>query len=111
MIFCGSYEQERIIVHPMDALNESHYLTITKGKDTPTFSVTCCCDDEWFWEFWYTKSDYERIKFVIMKTIFECETMDELMDELDEVFWDGFEDILVEYEYECNGDCANCDME
>lgn len=105
MVFCGSTNVERIIVHPMDNLNESHYIDIVTDKDDPVFYVTCCCDEDWGYEFPYNKSDYERIKFNIMEAIFECDTMDELLDVLSEIFEDGFETI----EDECDGDCANCE--
>ena len=112
MVFCGTGAVERIFVHPMDDLNSSHYIDLIMGKDTPTFAVTCCCDDDWCYEFVYNKSDYERIKFNIMEAIFECDTMEELLDELTERFEDGFSDLFVDLEpdddFECDGDCEDC---
>lgn len=105
MVFCGTGNVERIFVHPMNKLNESHYIDIVTSKDDPTFFVTCCCDEDWGYEFEYNKSDYERVKFNIMEMIFECDTMDELLDVLSEVFEDGFETI----DDECDGDCHHCE--
>lgn len=105
MVYCGTGNVERIFVHPMNNLNESHYIDIVTNKDDPTFFVTCCCDEDWVYEFEYNKSDYERVKFNIMEMIFECDTMDELLDALSEVFEDGFEII----DDECDGDCQHCE--
>lgn len=130
MLFCGNYEVERLIVHPDNNVDETHYIEIAKDKDAPIFSVTYCCDDEWVWEFMYSKTNYEVVKYLIMASIVECNTIDELIDMLDEVFEVECEHMMfdgVEYEcececcdccseeeeeedeyFECNGDCDNC---
>ena len=67
------------------------------------------------WEFEYTRSDYERVKYLIMDAIGECSTMEELMDVLTENF-EAYHMVLAndedEYEYEddceCDGCCENC---
>lgn len=112
MIFCGNGTMERLFVHPMDDINEQHYIDLTMSKDDASFLVSCCCDDEWFYEFEYNKSDYERIKFNIMETIFESDTMEELIDVLDDIFLDGFGELIVECSADdyCDGECcADCD--
>jgi hypothetical protein len=117
MVFCGNGTMERLFVHPMDDLNSQHYIDLTMSKDDATFLVTCCCDEEWFYEFEYNKSDYERIKFNIMETIFESDTMEELIDVLDEIFLDGFEELIVDcsadaaYYDQCCEDCDGCPKE
>jgi hypothetical protein len=111
MVFCGVYEEENLVVHPMDDLDSSHYISIIKAKEEPIFYVTCCCDEDWIWEFEYTRSEYERIKYLIMDAICVCDTMDELMDTLTEDFesYDMiFDNDTEEYECECDGDCENC---
>lgn len=114
MYLCGVYDTERIVVHPEDAPHTSHYIDITKDKNDPAFYVTQCCDEEWVWKFWYSKTNYEVVKFLIMDCIAECETMEEFIDALDEVFEEDCADIvyeeaeLQEDEFECDGDCANC---
>ena len=107
MVYHGTDHIEVIQVHPMDNLNETHYISLAKPANSPTFYVTGCCDDSWCYEFFLNNnSDYERVKFNIMEAMFECDTMDELMTVLSEVFEDGFNDIMVE-NYGC--DCENCD--
>lgn len=113
MTLCGIYNTETIVVHPDDAPHTSHYIEMEMDKDDPIFYVSCCCDEDWIWAFWYSKSDYEKIKHAILDIVFECESMDEVMDALDEVFVECFDDILVddeEDEFECDGDCANCEF-
>ena len=117
MIFCGNGTMERLFVHSMDDINEQHYIDLTMSKDDASFLVSCCCDDEWFYEFEYNKSDYERIKFNIMNAIFECDTMEELIDVLDDIFLDGFEELIIECsaddycDCECCIDCNGCPKE
>lgn len=110
MIFCGIYAEENIVVHPSNNPGESHFITIAMAKDDPHFTVTCCCDEDWEWKFWYTsKSDYERVKYCIMDAVASCDTMEELMDVLADDFEEYFDDMFVEEdEFECDGDCANC---
>lgn len=109
MYFCGKYEEESFLVHPMDDLDSTHFISIIKAKEEPIFSVTCCCDDEWVWDFWYSSSNYERVKWFIMDAIFNSETMDELIDVLDDAFAEYCEE-MVAYDDECDCDC-DCDCE
>ena len=127
MIFCGNYEVENLVVHPNNNLNETHYIEITKDKDAPIFSVTYCCDDEWIWEFMYSNTNYEVVKYLIMDSIVVCNTMEELIDMLDEVFEEECYHMICEGvececdcdccgeeeeeedEFECDGDCENCE--
>lgn len=106
MVYYGTYTSERLIFHAAGNPNDAHYIMLTKSADTPTFFVTCCCDEEWGYELLMeSNSDYERVKWNIMNLIFDCETMDELLEEISEVIEDGFEGLLVN---ECDG-CCNCD--
>ena len=105
MIYCGTGAFERIFMHDND-LEETHWIDMTMHAEDAVFAVTCCCDDSWEWNFYYGKSDYDRIKFTIMNAIFECNDVDELLDVLDEIFAEDFCDIVVEEE--CDGCCGGC---
>jgi hypothetical protein len=114
MVFCGNGSLERLFVHEIDDLESRHYIDIAMSKDDAIFSVTCCCDEEWMWEFWYSKTNYEVVKYLIMDSIAVCETMEELIGTLDELFEEDCADIvcyeaeLQEDVFECDGDCENC---
>lgn len=117
MIFCGNVSCERLVVHPNDNPHSSHWIDIVMEKNLPVFNVTCCCDEAWVWRFWYDKTGYEIVKHLIMDCITECDTMEDLIDALDEVFEENCEDMVFnkcELEYdeddiECDGDCDNCE--
>lgn len=124
MRLCNIYNSEAIVMHPNDDPHTSHYIELTVDGAFPKFAVTCCCDDEWLWEFMYSKTNYEMIKHIIMDCMFECDSMEELIEELDEVFETEFMDMVCENidtdefedEYDadedatCDGDCEHCDM-
>mgnify|MGYP005612569429 CR=1 FL=1 len=114
MMLCGVVESERIIVHPNDRPHESHWIEITKDKDRPIFYVTTCCNIDWSWDFWYSKTNYDNIKHLIEDCILESDTMPELINKLDEIFTEYFSDIVC-YDDEtdnldCDGDCDNCEF-
>lgn len=114
MVYCSTGNLERLFVHPYDDVEERHWVDIAQSNDEPTFSVTCCCNEEWIWEFWYSKTNYELVKHMVMDCIFDAEDMNDLIDAMDEAFEEFFSDIVVETaelqegEFECDGDCANC---
>ena len=118
MVYCSTGSLERLFVHPNNNIEERHWVDIAMSNDSPTFAVTCCCDEEWIWEFWYDKTSYDLIKHVIMDCIFDAEDMDDLIDAMDEMFDEHFSDIVVdvaelqedEMELECDGDCENCEF-
>lgn len=108
MVFCSTMNEETILMHPEDDLNETHYINLIMSNHEPKFFVTCCCDEDWIWELYYTsKTDYDRVKWCIMDLLSECENMYQLMDLLDEVFVEVFADMIVEEEYECCGECRS----
>ena len=109
MLYCRTYETETIVIHPNDNPDESHYIELEMGCNEPTFSVTCCCYEDWRWDFVYSKNVYELIKYYIMDCIRGCENMDELVDTLDAIFEENFMDMVYDYDDDCDGDCANCD--
>lgn len=110
MIYCRTIEVERIAVHPMDNMQNTQFVELTKYGDEPVFSVWVYDgEEEWDWEFDMTcPSDYERVKLNIFDAIFECDTMFELARVLDEVFKDGFEGVLIEDECDCFKGCKYC---
>ena len=118
MIYCSTGNLERIFVHPNNDIEELHWVDISMSRDKPAFAVTCCCDDEWIWEFWYSKTNYELVKHMVMDCIFDAEDMDDLIDSMDETFDEFFMDIVVDetdfHEDECDENCecgcdGNCD--
>lgn len=118
MILCGFGNLERIMCHEGHNLEEQHWIDLAMDKDEPIFYVTCCCNEDWEWEFGYSKTMYERIKNIIVDCIFECDTMEELMDVLDEIFEEIVYGDDEEYEEDdgddddddCCGDCGRCRM-
>lgn len=107
MVFRGSSNIESIFFHPAGNNEETHWIDLTITPDESTFMVTCCCGDNWKYEFIYTKSDYERIKYNIMEVVFEAEDVEQVMEMLSEIFEDGFANILVD-NHDCDGDCEHC---
>lgn len=109
MVYYGTYTSEKIVAHYAGQSDEMHYIELTKMADRPTFVVSCCCDEDWAYEFHLSNNaEYEMVKFCVMESMFECETMEELLCQLSEVFEDDFEDMLVEDEFccnECRGQC------
>ena len=109
MIYHGTYNREIIVVHPED--NENNYQLVEMGKeaDQSVFSVEMWDGDEgWSWEFILgNNSDYERVKYCIFEAIFEADTMKELAGMLDDIFNDGFSDILL-HDMDCE-ECGNKD--
>ena len=107
MIYCRTINVERIAVHPMDDMENTQFVELTKYGDEPIFSVWV--DDgkeEWYWEFDMSyPSDYETVKLNILEAVFECDTMFELVEMLDAIFNDGFETILIKDG--CEG-CSGC---
>ena len=106
MVYHGTYVTETIAMRPMDALNEMHFVMLSRSAEDDTVHVSCCCDEDWAYTFHMDNtSDYERIKYNIMTAMFECDTIEELLDTLSEVFEDGFADILIQDE--CDGCCGH----
>ena len=64
MIYYGTEAIERIFFKDK---TDIHLIDISINANKNTFSVTCCCDEDWIWEFYYIKSTYERIKFIILE--------------------------------------------
>ena len=117
MILCGFGSVERIMCHEVNALDVQHYIDLTMDKDEPVFYVTCCCDDRWQWDFDYSKTNYERIKNIILDCMFKCGCMEELIEVLDEIFEEIVygsdeeiedDEINIDNGNDDNGCCGNC---
>ena len=101
MVYCGTSYEENIFIHHDGEPTDIHYITMSKSPFESKFVVTCCCYEDWIYEFsMKTPSDYDRVKFNIMETMFECDSVDMLIAELSEIFEDGFSDILITEETE-----------
>ena len=109
MVYYGTYSAEAIYFHAPGCPEDRHYIEIQKHASEPFFTVSSDCDPAWFYEFEMNDfSDYERVKFNIMETMFRCDDMDELLNALSVVFEDGFEHILTWGKCDCDGNCENC---
>ena len=77
MIFDSTGGLERLYMYQSDNLNARHWVDNTMGTEDENeesiFSVTICCNDEWIWEFYYTKTNYDLVKHIVMDCIFEAE--------------------------------------
>lgn len=110
MVYNGTNKTEVIWFSPENDLEEVHYIELIKSDDEPVFYVTACCNEDWMWAFYMDGvSNYEMVKYTIIDTAFGCVSMGELLDNLDEIFADEFEDILVEDEDECECDGSCCE--
>jgi hypothetical protein len=108
MVYYGTENTELIVFHGAGDPNDTHFIGMIKHADSRSFSVRSCCDSDWCYEFHMNNnSDYERVKFNIMETAFDCEDMDELLDALSEIFEDGFANILISNDCDCDGNCGD----
>ena len=95
MIYHGTTKTETILVHPFDDETDIQFVDMVTDADLTILYVNV---DEYSWEFVLRSlSDYEWIKFAIMEVIQTVNDIEELVAELNEVFIENFEDILVEY--------------
>lgn len=126
MVYCSAGSLERIMFHPYDNLEETHYIDLTMSNCDAAFAVTTCCDEEWIWEFYYDKTTYDLVKHIVMDCIFEAEDIEELIEMIDEAFEQSFADVVVnetethdeidmdvdvDMEIECDGCCGKCEQE
>ena len=120
MIYCSTGNLERVFFYPNDDSTETHWIDMEMSSCGSTFKVTYCCDEEWVWKFFYDKTNYEIVKYLIMDCIAVCDTMEELIDALDEIFEEDCADFVcyeaelqedeIEFECGCDGDCDDCKM-
>lgn len=108
MVYYSNYVTEGIVFHSKDDVDDFYIIALTKNLDGGTFTVEVDFDDEWKWEFDLgCPANYEMVKHMIMDVAFSCENEDELLMELDSVFEEMFEEIVV-WDDDCDGDCEHC---
>ena len=94
MVYRKTIHAEQINYCPAGESDNMHYIQIEKWDGF--FKVGFCCEPEREYVFRLKDhSDYERVKFNIMEAVFECDNSEELMDYLEDIFEDGFADILI----------------
>ena len=111
MVFCGIIATEQIDLHPEENLNKTFSIGLTMDKHEPKFYVWCDYDRDWFWEFWYlSRTGYEKVKQCILDVSYECEDIDETLEILSEVFFEGFGEMLVDDDEEeiCQCESVSC---
>ena len=110
MVYHGTSIVEEICIGPDGDLNDVCSINMIKAPDESVFYVTTPCNTDWLWKFRMDGvSNYEMIKHTIIDAIFECNNIIKLMDYLDNVFEEDFDDIVAydEFAYDefC---CENC---
>ena len=106
MNYCGTTMCETIFLCNANDIDDEHFIELTKDSDEPVFYVTACCDENWAWAFYMDgMANYEMIKHTVMDVAFECEDMFELMQALDAIFAEDFNDIVVQA---CEPCCEHC---
>lgn len=95
MVFKGISIDESIWFQSQDT-NIMYRIILGKAaNDYGNFSVRCSHDSEWGYNFYSDDSaDYERIKFNIMDTLFNCDNEEDILPALSKVIEDGFSDII-----------------
>ena len=109
MVYYGTEKAELIYFHEKGNENNMHFIVMEQDCDESVFYVRTCCNSDWEWKFYYNPSNYEMVKHMIMDAGFECDAMDEMLFELDGIFEEIFEEIVVWDECECNRSCEHCD--
>ena len=97
MIYNGTYKQETLIVNPNNDEKKIQFIDLVVDANEQILSVRLDADTkDYWWDFHLDNpSDYERIKFNVMESMWDTEDMEELAETLDHIFNDGFADILV----------------
>ena len=111
MIYHGTSQIDRIYVKEEGNEPVIHWFDLMLDDEKPVFTLTSCCNEEWIWKFYYTKTNYDIVKYLVMESSVNCEDIYEITEELDEIFCEEYEDIVYwedEEEFVCNGDCENC---
>ena len=108
MIYYGTEKAEMIYFYNENYENDRHFIMMERDSDENVFYVRTCCNRDWEWKFYYTVSNYEMVKHAIFDVGFDSEDMADVLWNLDEMFDEIFEEIVVWDEHECNGNCE-CD--
>lgn len=111
MIYQGTVKSENILFQDEDGMFAG--IELIKSCDAPTFTVMSdIYHDAWMYEFWMDDpATYEAAKHTIMNVLAENKNFKDAIEELDEFFSTDFADLIVdENEFECDGDCENCEI-
>lgn len=107
MVYYGNYTTDGIVFHSKGDVDDFYIIAFTKNLDGETFRVEVDFDDDWYWELEMIPGAYELVTHMVMDVAFECENADELLMELDAMFEEVFNEIVVwdDKKEKCNCDC------
>ena len=111
MVFNGILKSEALFFHLEDDEDEVHFIEMERDSDTDLFSVRVCCNNAWEWKFFDVSCNYELVKHAVFDIAFDSHNMNELIEGLDEVFEDMFNEIVAwecEATCDCNNSCNHC---
>ena len=111
MIYCGTEKVELIYFHLDEDENNRHFITMEQDADANVFYVRTCCDLEWEWKFAYTATHYEMVKHAIFDAGFDSEDMHDFLCNLDEIFEEIFDEIVIcdcDEACDCDNGCNHC---
>ena len=107
MTYYGTEKAELIYFYPNGNKDDLHFIVMERDCDESVFYVRACCNSNWEWKFYDTASNYEMVKHAIFDAGFECEAMDEMLFELDGIFEEIFDEIVIWDECEATCDCES----
>jgi hypothetical protein len=111
MIYYGTEKVEFIYFHLEDNEDDLHFIAMERDCDEPVFYVRTCCNNDWEWKFYDTTSNYDMVKYAIIDASFDCKDMQEYLFELDSVFEEIFDEIVIwdcEATCDCETGCNHC---
>lgn len=101
MIYKGTTFTERINMKPMDHMEFKSWIEFRKEARTQKMEIFLCEDrgnERSVWSWWIDLSDpmtYEQIKYNVMEQMWACDTIQDMADELESLFEDGFESVVL----------------
>lgn len=109
MTYYGTEKAELIYFYLDEDESDLHFIVIERDCDEPVFYVKTCCNNDWEWKFHDTASNYEMVKHAIFDAGFDSKNMRDFLRELDNVFEEIFEEIVI-WDNECNCEtgCNHC---
>lgn len=113
MVDYGTYMTEGILFPTNGDTSDFYIVSLTKNLDGKTFRVEVDFDDDWHWDFSLNyPGNYEMVKHMIMDIVMDSDNEDELLMELDEIFEEMFDEIVVWDECaatcDCDAGCKHC---
>ena len=110
MIYYGTEKAELIYFQLENEEDEQHFIAMIMDCDEAVFYVRTCCMNDWEWKFHYTASNYDMVKHAIFDAGFDHANMKDMLWELDGIFEDILDEIVVwdEDECDCGNNCGHC---